>query len=607
VGPRRLALLCLLLLPSPAAAAAVDYLYVAPGTGGASGGHVAIRLDDRVYHFRHEPSGALRLVRSTYPYFRWAYSVLGNRPIRVARIRVDDATRERLRAEFNRRYLAERSWFTILASLDDDLALARAPRTGTDGPSPLPLPGTGFFRAGERSPALVRLRARVAAALGPSFIADRTAALRAAIAGLAPDAGGSLPASLAPDAPPPSHDGAAERWRDAVLELVALRILDRARGLDPAALAGDGFPLAPGERERLVVFGDALTARLARLPTSQRRDWGFPLLLGMARLATLERSVRTGRLTVLDASPDRTPTIAVERSGDGAAFLAELEDEARAGLVAARAAALGRPDFDEGAWSRLEDAANRFAEVARGRARGDRIRVHADLLLPAHAATDVAVPLPVRAADPAAAAAARDRWAAALDAAFGYDLFSRNCVTELLATVEAALGRDGETAALGGRLDPHGTGVFVPALSFRAVLRTWRVAASGVVPSHRGASLERMYAAGGGLGTYLRESNTVTSTIYRRTDDDPLFLFFTDDVLAPRPLYGAANLAAGVAETLWGVVESPFDGGRRLRAGLTGAAFSLPELVFVSLRKGTMRYARGAAPGEPVRLRPPGG
>ncbi len=46
------------------------------------------------------------------------------------------------------------------------------------------------------------------------------------------------------------------------------------------------------------------------------------------------------------------------------------------------------------------------------------------------------------------------------------------------------------------------------------------------------------------LRVYLRESKTLTSTIYPRTPDDSFFLFFTDDAAAPRPNLGALNLAS---------------------------------------------------------------
>jgi hypothetical protein len=93
------------------------------------------------------------------------------------------------------------------------------------------------------------------------------------------------------------------------------------------------------------------------------------------------------------------------------------------------------------------------------------------------------------------------------------------------------------------------------------------------------------------LLVYLRESNTVTSTLYRRNPDDSAFLFFTDDAGPVRPLLGAANLVTGLGFSAVGLFLVGVDGGDTLRAGLRGMLFSLPELVFFNIRKGSIPFA----------------
>lgn len=410
-----------------------------------------------------------------------------------------------------------------------------------------------------------------------------------------------------------SSDSSSERWADLASQLLALRALEEARPLRADARIAppedDTLALTATERRKLAALGEQLAARLEQLVVSRRPDWGFALLVGMARLQALAESQRSGRLVVLDAFPPDARSIPVVGSGNGAAFLAELRVETQAAFTAARAAVFAREELDERDLSRLEDTANRLAEVARGLVRGGRIRVHAGPLLPERGASTVRLPAPAldAAALGRAEVAAREAEQAydrALHGAFGYDLLTRNCATEIFATIESALGRRGSVERLGGWIDPRGAMSVVPLLSFRSVLDVYDVVATGEVPSYRQVRLEEMYARENPLKVYLRESNTATSTIYRHTDDDSLFLFFTDDVVPPRPLYGAANVAAGLGETLLGVVRAPYDHGRTLWSGLTGVASSLPELVFLNFRKGTMRYARGAAPGEAVRLQP---
>ncbi len=84
----------------------------------------------------------------------------------------------------------------------------------------------------------------------------------------------------------------------------------------------------------------------------------------------------------------------------------------------------------------------------------------------------------------------------------------------------------------------------------------------------------------------LRESNTLTATVYEGSLQDDHFLFFADGNPWLRPALGTANLVYGLAHAAAGLLSAPLDRGRRLRGGLEGAFYSLPELVGVSIRKG---------------------
>jgi len=159
-------------------------------------------------------------------------------------------------------------------------------------------------------------------------------------------------------------------------------------------------------------------------------------------------------------------------------------------------------------------------------------------------------------------------------------------------------------ARLGGHVDVDGTLAFIPAAWSRAVRETYAVAETVLFPSYRLAGLAQLYARDGGIGVRLREANTLTSTLYRRNPADSAFLFFTDDAVATRPLLGALNLAAGFGASAAGLLAAPADGGALLRAGLSGMLWSLPELVFFNVRKGSLLYAPRALGAEPPRARP---
>jgi hypothetical protein len=151
--------------------------------------------------------------------------------------------------------------------------------------------------------------------------------------------------------------------------------------------------------------------------------------------------------------------------------------------------------------------------------------------------------------------------------------------------LEDALGR-----RLGGRVSLDGSLSFIPFLSAAAVDAHLAVAETAELPSYRLDRVARLEAAHGRLGTWLREGNTLTSTIYRRNPDDSFFVFFTDDTVALRPILGAVNLVAAAGASVVGLATLPLDHGARLRAALRGALFSLPELAFVNIRKGSFTH-----------------
>ncbi len=141
---------------------------------------------------------------------------------------------------------------------------------------------------------------------------------------------------------------------------------------------------------------------------------------------------------------------------------------------------------------------------------------------------------------------------------------------------------------------------FIPALSALSVRNRYGVSEVFRVLSRRRAGLARLYGEEPRLRVFLRESNTVTSTLYRRNPSDSAFLFFTDDAVVTRPLFGAVNVVVGVATSAVGLATLPFDGGQTLRAGVQGMVLSLPELFFQNIRKGSFEYLEGEAGEAPA-------
>ena len=205
-----------------------------------------------------------------------------------------------------------------------------------------------------------------------------------------------------------------------------------------------------------------------------------------------------------------------------------------------------------------------------------------------------------------AAQTVEQEYTTALERLYGYHLVRRNCVTELFAVINRAIAenlsagaiasdpspsirRDAERR-LGGFIDGSDGLTFIPFVSARTVVNSYAVASRREQQSYRTLRMNEMKRHEAPLTVALRESNTLTSTIYRPAPDDAQFLFFTDDTPLLRPLFGMVNLLVGLGESLAGLATLPVTGPDRLKAGTKGVLFSLPELAFVNLRKGSMAY-----------------
>ncbi len=136
-------------------------------------------------------------------------------------------------------------------------------------------------------------------------------------------------------------------------------------------------------------------------------------------------------------------------------------------------------------------------------------------------------------------------------------------------------------------MDGHSAFTFIPFVSAAAVNTRYRVVERRTLPSQREIRLAQMRRRENDLWVSLRESNTLTARSYRRSARDSFFLFFTDDAVPLRPVFGALNLAAALGESVWGLVRLPIDRGETLVSGLEGALTSLPELAFGNIRKGS--------------------
>lgn len=128
---------------------------------------------------------------------------------------------------------------------------------------------------------------------------------------------------------------------------------------------------------------------------------------------------------------------------------------------------------------------------------------------------------------------------------------------------------------------------FIPAIAATRVKGSKLTKQIKIFPSYRNLRLSAENKKG---KTSWKENIPTFSEFYQENPLDHSFLFFTDDIIYSRPLYGLGNLTYAVLYTTSGIFTLPWDKGERVSKGGESVFYSLPELIFFNIRKGHFPY-----------------
>jgi len=588
--------------PHPAAGSSLVLIHALANEGSSAGGHIALQLDEDVYHFQVRGDRVLRLDRESWRAFRARYSSLENRELEFARIEVEERDRARVRHHLDRLRVVQRSQLETLELALFEREWAEASMAALDAGRPsasIEVEGAGLFDRDAEDVATAdaqSLRDAVAEAHGAEFPARE---LRRVEGELARD----WRASSSPTVERwnTEHLAAAETtsaelllealWlREALSALIKASPVRREHLLDP--LGDQGHLLTPAERGWLRGARDALESRIVALVAGRRPDRGRALLIAIARHRAISLSLRDDRFWTLDPLPADARIVSSTEGRSRKRVIRSLAEDAEArhrGLRRFLRREGGEPaEWSEAFQLELEIAAARHRELRIAAEQDLPIRLLEPPLLPLPSAR---LEVPLLGGDALAVSVQNeDRIRGALDRLHGYGLFGRNCATELARSlVDAFPDASQSEAALGGNLSPGGASFFPLALFHKARVDL-RTSEDWTLPSYRTRRLEELAEDQNVWLLRLRESNTLSSEVYSPSSSDSAFLLFTDESVWPRPLFGATNLLYGAIQAGAGLVSWPVDRGRRLRRGLRGALYSLPELAFINIRKGNFDY-----------------
>ena len=602
---RRLALLLWL---GSANAETFQYLYIEANEGNASGGHVAIQFADEVFHYQYS-NGLTRLMLEDAQDFRFDYRFLQNRSLHVADIEVSSNVFADLQTHFKRQFWDQDRQFKQLQSLENDRLLLEWLKNVRNSPSPIPppqplsLPGAGLFsqeaQNGVSGPCDTRLASnsimtelqnQIRMQDGPEFLEHKLAQLRTDIQRLSP-------ASVIH-----SEYGFAQRHIDLLNGFMALQAIQTPSPLHAEschALDATQWPLDDGKIQTLKNYRHHLLQTARRMLQSTRPDWGHALFVTLARLVVVEQSLSSGQWVFLDDFNADAPTLSTELYQRQETEMHTLQKKAEQQWQQYWQTFGAEKRLDDNAYTDLELAANRYSEWQVG-LKLQQLRYQGQQALP-----DRSLPMPT-ATMPETSIQQLDEVLGAIQVKlseknaeieqhYAYNLITRNCVTEIFRTMDQAMSPQ-TGRSLSDSLNTDFS--FIPFIAFDRLKDHLTVRNSYILPSFRQLELDRLYAERFAPWIFIRESNVLSADLYHYNPDDAAFVFFTDNGLLLRPLFGAFNTLTGIGQSLLGLFKWPTDGGIALNNGTRGILMSLPELAFVNIRKGSYKFDFSTKPLE---------
>jgi hypothetical protein len=575
--------------PSP-----IEFWTLEPNEGQSAGGHSALRLGEWIYHVEHRDDGLLQDRRDPRRPFESAYRGRDNRSIDVLQLDLTTLEARSLVRFLDARLLDRRLRLDALEEWDEDLRWLD--RQYDASAANIGIPGLALF---EPSDSLCeRFAPHGLAPFAPDAIAAPLAEARKERA-LALESAMGRGAEARPS---------LRRLTESTGLVRALEALKGCIAIQPSRLVRleESHAIDEAELETWRLIEKQLSSDIRRLIASQRPDRGLALMLSWARWQAVQATLRERYVYVVDGfaeanGSDRVATDALNETWR-ASRMATLSERTKRARTSLRGWNQGRGPL-EARLDRLERAAH---DLTHERTRSRHGRPHATGALSSTRALErpvanAIVPWPedvdfdLLQKRRAFVIRKRDELRESLSADLDYALLTRNCVTELLVALDQALDQPSDPKT--GNHRPFASArrsallsalAFIPAVAHQIVASATAVREQSRLPSIReSAILEAEQRSPFPFGIRLREANTLTSRFYRPHKEDSAFIFFANDSVLFRPAAGLANLTVALGTGGVGILTSPVDRGRLFQRGVKGLVMSLPELFFVSIRRGS--------------------
>jgi len=577
-------------------AKAFDYIYITASEGNASGGHTALRFDNETYHFQYYAGGIIRLVKDSSTDFDFQYRFLENRTFYQATLDLNERDYAQLHDHFNLRFLQQQQQDAIRKEINLNIELLSNQAQHLQ----LNIQGAGLFTDNiiplkAESLTIYSLQEQIKQKYGADFLTDSIEQLKSEIKTLHPEPWPKNSLQFSEGTFSAIPYSFASRYLDTVSKLLLLEAIQNGSYLNQQFYFSPEqsvFSLSQSEITALKSLQQLLTHNLLTLLGSQRPGWSSAAFSLYARILSLALAIDSRKFVFLDTFRESSPSISyAEVDRYKTKFLIQKKQTLSriTQLKAELFTATNR--LSEKAYGELEIHSNYYFERERGLQSKQGFRISGQQLLATRS-----IPLPTelyprltklqRETSLARFAAYQINIDQQMQSLYGYDLITRNCVTEIISTINQVHTNNKQIKEL-SQLTDKDLIAFIPFGSFHGLSDDY---SKQILPSFRHQQLQAMYREENNAVVFFREFNTLSASDYKFNDQDASFLIFTDDNILLRPIFGSINLLVATTISVYGGLALPFDSGKALKDGTMGILMSLPELAFFNIRKGSYKH-----------------
>ena len=563
----------------------IEFIYVDSNTGQSSGGHTGLKIGQYIYHFQFFEDEIFHLVRENWKEFRYVYNSIDNRNIIKREFILTAEQYEIVRSYLNEFYLIQQKQLEILSYLKKDILFLESLKSN----SSIKVTGLGYFTSNVYSKNNIFN-------LSPGesiLINSQLAQIINSISEINYKEISNIKLSKIDYIF--SQDIFSQNIEDLLQSKIALFcILNKCEIDESSFIKIDSFlgnidknKILTKWKKTLPVLHQSIIYQIKNNKEKSNKN----LLISVLRFYYIQKSIESNSIYIPDCFNYNSNMIENKNSED--LILQEYKKSIMILFKKGIENYLKNDNYSEEDFTYLEDSSNRMLEISSLYNKKNHIRINYNILYPSKE-KDIIIDENMKVSNNLnnnikRAKLIYENFYFNIKNLYPFDLIRENCTTEIFTTLNRLTNNNPHesTYLFGGYINSKNNFTFIPFIADYKVGTFYNTKSKEEIQSYRLRYKDQMKTQFLPIWTALKESNTLSSSIYKFNSNDSFFIFFTDDTILLRPIMGSVNLIGGISQFSLGIFTLPFDNGNNLKKGFEGSLFSLPELFFFNIRKGS--------------------